>query len=204
MSNPEDSSELLDGLSVPMGDLISNVGRSLAEAQQALDAQAIENFRRIYTEDGGQLAALRELGYRPTWYHIPELTAEIKVALSISSRRESSSDGYTQRTPRVYAVPTDATYTNRFDFNLEASSKIAFRIVPVPAPEALESLKIVPALTGKTLREARRLLDTLGLSFSVDDENAGDDAKVQAQSPEPGATLDRDEEIRLTTKGGQT
>lgn len=171
-----------DALCAPMGELISSIGLGVAQAQREMDIAALATLRDIATSDSDMAGLMRSIGYRPTWYQIPEAEAEIQIALSISGSEESSGK------PTVYAAPVDATYTNKFNWNLSASSKLRFRIVPVPPSVQAEALVVVPALSGFTVDKARRLLLAMGVPFEVPDGTA-DTAIIDAQLPEAGAFL---------------
>jgi hypothetical protein len=138
----------LEPIASPIGDLIASVGRGVAEAQRALDIAALETIDQIYEGSGETAEALRDIGYRPTWYQIPEVSAELKVAMRVEGEKArqpapgpaiSSPRPFLQR-PKVmaHATPVDATYSNRFDYEVEASSKITFKVVPVPPPSSVE------------------------------------------------------------------
>ncbi len=188
---------LLDSLSAPLGDLIAEMGRGVADAQQALDEATLEQLQRIYAEDEALLEQLRALGYQPTWYQIPEAEGEIRVALSVEGQHSSSSG---RRRLRLFGAPLNAGYQNRFDYQLEASSRLKFRIVPIPAPSVLEDKRVVPRLVGKTLAEAGDLLATLDIAFETSPKNLAEQplAVVQASEPAAGELLDVEQNLRLT------
>ncbi len=204
MSTPS-FSDLTDALSAPVGDLIASVGRSMAEAQQAMDAATIANFKEIYSEDGEAFEALRKLGYRPTWYQIPEVSAEVKLALTVSGAKETQSTGGGGRPVlksaiRLYANPVDATLTNKYGFNYQASSKVTFRIVPVPPSAAAEGMQVVPKLEGITLSEAEARLRELGIAWEVSPESAISEERselITKQQPAPGEIIRADENVVL-------
>jgi len=194
MADLKNPNQLLDALSLPVGDLIAEVGKGVAEAQQALDAQVIENFKRIYADDDEALKHLRELGYRPTWYHIPEAEAELKIALSVSGNYSSEGKSKT----RMYAAPVDATYKSNFDYSLEGTSSLKFRVVPIPEPARLEAKAVVPNLIGSTLAEAETTLKTLNIPYEVSPENSSADAQVTKVEPDAGTMIDADQTVMLT------
>ena len=71
-------------LATPLGEMIAAVGEGVAEAQAALDEGSLRASLEIYSEnedDGLQL--LRDIGYRPTFYTLPETTGELTVALNV-------------------------------------------------------------------------------------------------------------------------
>ncbi len=201
MANSDPSDDLMENVSVPFGDFISSVGKGVAEAQQALDAQALENFKSIYTQEEGALKALRDLGYQPTWYQIPEVTAELNVALTLSGTSQQTSTQSRQSSPdssstegassrQMYATAIDATYTNTYGYDLKSSSKITFRLVPVPPPQGAESLKVVPTLIGKTFEAAKQTLEQLNIPYEYQESSQlNEQTLVQTQTPEAGTIL---------------
>jgi hypothetical protein len=182
---------VLDALSVPLGDLISSVGRGIAEAQRDMDAASIAALQDIYISTEGLFHELQRIGYRPTWYHIPEAEGEISVALTVSGQQQTTGAG----TPivgrskvKIYAAPVDAGYASRFNFTLQAASRVKFRIVPVPPSSAAEAMQVVPALVGMPVSDARARLTLLGISGNVAAGTA-DTALVTEQDPAAGSIL---------------
>ncbi len=198
MASFEDPRALLDTLSAPIGQLIAAVGESVAEAQRAMDAQTIANFQAIYSDtDTAAFEALRSIGYRPTWYHIPEVDAELSVALAVSGSVQSQGSSTSSKL-RVFAAPVDAGYASKYDFKIEAASKVKFRIVPVPPSPAAEALRVVPAVVGKTLAATRELLAKLDVAYSLPDPAPAETAVVATQTPSAGAVLGPNETLTLT------
>lgn len=192
--------QLLDALSVPFGSLIASVGRGVAEAQREMDAASIEAYRQIYESNEGLFAELQRIGYRPTWYHIPEAESEIQVALTAAGQTDANTTQPRLATAaklKLYAAPIDAGYASRFSFNLQAASRVKFKVVPVPPSSAAEELRVVPALVGLTLGEARARLALLGVPANLPD--AAPDASVRAQSPAPGTLLASGEIVTVET-----
>lgn len=191
----------LEALSAPLGALISAVGRGVAEAQRELDAGTIEQIRELYASNEDLAVELQRIGYRPTWYHIPEAEAEIAVALSITS--EERSEGRPRL--KMYGAPLDASYTNRFAYSLTAQSRLKFRVVPVPPSPQAEALVVVPAVVGKTVADARALLSAIGVPHRIP-AGAADASLVTSASAGPGTVLPRNAELVLTvqaTGGGK-
>lgn len=156
-------SELVDEMPAVLGDLIGAVGRGVADAQHALDRSALDHFRAIAEADDELAETLRSIGYQPTWYKIPELTADITLSLTIAGRSESSgrSTGV-----QLYATPIDANYANKYFVNAEVTSNISFKVVAVPpSPQAAE-LVVVPDLVGLTYAAAVELLSAVGLKHT--------------------------------------
>src|SRR5919108_2257520 len=179
MAAPGDLEEVTRALSAPLGDLIAAVGRGVAEAQQALDRQALETFKAVYNLGDASYTELRQIGYQPTWYRIPEVSAEMYVSLSASGEERLRVGGpavpatqqlvpeQSQGRIQLYATPVDASYSNAYNYNLKASSLIKFRIVPVPPAPQAEGLQVVPNLVGMTYDEARAMLEQLRITYSL-------------------------------------
>jgi hypothetical protein len=184
-----DTKPLLDALSVPVGELIASVGRGIAEAQREMDAATIGALQQIYGTHEGLFLELQRIGYRPTWYHIPEAEGEIQVALTVTGQ-ESTDSGASAGASKIklYAAPVDAGYASRFGFSLQASSRLKFRIVPVPPSTAADAMQVVPALVGLTLGEARARLALLGITGTLPQQTP-DTAAVTSQTPAAGTLL---------------
>jgi hypothetical protein len=197
---PADPRELLDSLSAPLGDLISSVGSSVAAAQAAMDAATIRALQHLYADGSGELSALRAIGYQPTWYQIPEVTAEINIALSISgSTTESRGPGPTgKKALQLYGAPVDASYANRYSYDLKAASTLRFRIVPVPPSPAAEQLRAVPGLVGLSWSDAQRILEAAAVPYRTPSGTPTPAMVVRAQSREPGALLSPGDLLELT------
>lgn len=186
-----DTKPLLDALSVPVGELIASVGRGVAEAQREMDLASIAALQQIYGDGEGLFLELQRIGYRPTWYHIPEVEGELQVALTVTGEETRNSTGSTSASTRskikLYAAPVDAGYASRFGFTLQATSRIKFRVVPVPPSTSAEALQVAPALVGLTLGEAKSRLVLLGIAGEL--PSAPDAARVSAQEPAAGTLL---------------
>ena len=206
MNNPS-FNDLSDALSAPVGDLIASIGKNMADAQQALDSATIENFKSVYESGDATYEALRKIGYQPTWYQIPEVNAEVNIALTVSGTSEES--GKKGQLPsmkgrnsiRLYATPVDATFTNKYGFDYTASSKVSFKVVPIPPSAQAEGMKIAPKLVGLTYKDANALLDDLEIEFEFAEgtpEKVPANKKVTAQNIEAGEIIRRTDTLILT------
>ena len=68
---------------------------------------------------------LRDLGYEPTWYQIPEAQVELKMAVHYERSQPTGP-------VRVWATPFNAKYRNALNYTADGSSALTLRIVPVP------------------------------------------------------------------------
>lgn len=197
-----------DTLAAPLGDLIAAVGRGVAEAQRSLDAASVETLRALAGASSASsdaqektLSMLRRMGHQPTWYRIPELEAELTVSLTVARTAESASAQQGAGPLRLYLSPVDASYVNRYEYNLQAASVIKFRVVPVPpSPQAAE-MKIVPPLAGMISRDAAERLSELGIPFTAT-RPIGSGNTVESTTPGAGGLIGPGQSVTLTLKTG--
>ena len=107
-------------LATPLGDMIAEMGIGVAQAQYAIDAKTIENLKQIYSLDDELLKEMRRIGYRPSWYVIPEAEAEINMALTVQQSMGSDRKVKTE----IRGTSVDASYQNQYDFKIEGASKL--------------------------------------------------------------------------------
>src|SRR3954463_11770834 len=105
-----DATQIIDALSLPLGELIASVGRGVAEAQREMDAGSLNALQEIYSRGDGLYAELQRIGYRPTWYHIPEARGNPQITLTPVSEQASGSPGPIPGASKnkLYAAPGDA------------------------------------------------------------------------------------------------
>ncbi|MFC4636427.1 PASTA domain-containing protein [Dokdonia ponticola] len=196
MSNPKEF--MNDTMAAPLGNLIASIGEGVADAQAALDAGSLAQTLALYDNEDGDIMnkRLREIGYQPTFYTIPETKVKAKISLAMS-QSGSSSQIQSNRLSKVkmYATPINATNTNKYNLNVNASVELDFTIKPIPAPEGAE-LRKTPDLIGKTLTEAQDVLGEFNLNYEI---LTGDDTKkITSQSPEAKTTVRASDVISLT------
>ena len=200
--------DLTDALSAPIGDLIASVGQSMADAQRDLDAATIENFKTIHKEGEHAFNALREIGYQPTWYQIPEVSAEVNMALTVSGTNEETGKKGTSATQskgriRLYGMPVDATFTNKYGFEYQAASKINFRIVPIPPSAEAEGMKVAPRIIGLSYEMAEQRLQELSINYRLHDDSPQKPkptALIKSQSVEPGEIIQANDTLVIGFK----
>lgn len=207
-------------LASPLGDVIASVGEGVAAAQRALDEASLATTLEIYSEGGEPLLQLmREIGYRPTFYALPETVAEVNVSLQLSADggggpRGSTAASVSPERPlariapsasrvRTYVTPVDAGFANRYNFTAAASAKLTFKIVPVPVPAGAEDVRRLPDLSGRTVAAARDALDALDLPPRfVDAQGRSRDPAasdiVTGTSPAANAVMRAGDEVTVT------
>lgn len=204
----------------PLGDVIAAVGQGVAAAQRALDDASLAQTLEIYAEGGEEAhRLLREIGYRPTFYALPETTGEVRVSLTLGSNctaPQAAPSGTAVgvqlsrigRTigvaPNIYATPVDAGFASRYGFQASISAKLSFKIVPVPAPNGADELRVVPGVTGRVASAAIDALEGIGLTYRMKDSHGAElatslpEAKVADQYPAHGTILRTGNVVTLT------
>lgn len=218
------SSLIGEVLASPLGDVIASVGEGVAAAQRALDEAAVAQTLEIYSEGGEALVQmLRDIGYRPTFYALPETVGEVNVSMRLSSgaaataataapttaaaalKSASLANLHMAQRVRTYVTPVDAGFANRYNFGASASAKLTFKIVPVPPPAGVEDVRLIPDLAGRTVATARAVLEALDLGARTVNEagsvvQAPDAAEVLRVAPAAGGVVRLGDEIDLVVR----
>lgn len=126
-------------ISAPMEQVIVALGAGIGRAQRELDRFAIETQREI-----DQDPLLAEHGLQATFYQIPKAELELTIAIALEEEkpvRQAASVGSALAAPgarlkQIQLQPVNAAYTNQFNFDVQASSKLKLTVVPVPPPGA--------------------------------------------------------------------
>lgn len=206
MENPVNIfSELLAN---PLGELISSIGRGVGEAQAALDEGSLQQTLEIYREDNAadrtpdqqrMIQLVREIGYQPTFYVIPETDVEAQVSLSMTLSNSTTSpvSGQPVAKHTVMATPINAGNVSRFGITANAVAKLKFKIVPVPPPAAVAEMRVVPDLKGKQMDAATiNLITLLGFTYSFAD--SVETGKIKEHSPAGGEIVKLGDNIVIT------
>lgn len=202
------ATDIEETLAAPLGEMIAAVGRGIADAQSALDAQTMQRFKDIYQADSELQHEMRRLGFMPTWYRIPEAEAELTLSLSVGAHSQvtgttGNSGASAPGGIRLFAAPVDASYANKYDFKMEAVSKIKFKIVAVPPSPQAEQTRVVPSgLIGKTFRQAKALLDEWEIPHTQAGKGSSHPEALYVEKVEPpsGQTLKPGQPVILTLK----
>jgi hypothetical protein len=159
-------------LSAPMEQVIVSLGTGIARAQRELDRYAIEIQREIEQDP-----VLSEAGLQATFYQIPRAELELTMAIAIEGEEPAQSTTPTAlpitatiqalSIKQLYFQPVNAAYTNQFNYDVNASSKLKLTVVPVPPPAA--DTTVAPLLTREQVLEIAKddLLSDDSLRTSV-------------------------------------
>lgn len=178
-----------------MGELVAELGKGVAEAQQDMDRQAIETYRQILADE-----ELTEYGITPSWFTIPEATLQLKMSYSVVKKEDSGSGGSTnppKSKRRLLVSPSNATYKNLFNQSESTQSELNLKIISVPPPTKVTGTIYMPELIGKSYVEAKLILENAGLVIKGEAPSSGN-AIVKTQLPEAGKEVRFKEEVTLT------
>lgn len=203
----------------PLGDLITSVGKGVAEAQAALDTGSLEQSLALYDQADDLQRVMRETGYRPTFYTIPETEGELKLAMTMSgqqTRRPAASAPAVPASspltlspdmsralsrahaPSVYVAPIDGHYQNSYNYSSQVGATIKFKIVAVPPPSEAEAARVVPDLAGMTIQEASDLGESFDLRIVAPEDAVLTDT-ITGQDPGAGTLSSAGNEVTVTT-----
>jgi hypothetical protein len=134
--------------SASIQEVIAALGRGVAEAQTALDRGSARAQNEI---DADPLLA--SLGTQATWYQLPRVELELKLAMAMSEEGGApprttppATKGFFKPV-KLIAQPVSASYQNRFNYNVQAASTIKLTVVPVPPPAAGDQVVAPPNLS---------------------------------------------------------
>lgn len=120
-----------DVLVRPLSDVLVSIGKGIADTQIALDRNSADT--QIFIENDEILSTY---GLSATWYHMPEIELELKLALSI--HEETIVDADVSKA-KIFGVPLDASYTRNYDYDVKGSSLLRIKIASIPPPSSLEA-----------------------------------------------------------------
>jgi len=151
--------EAVEVFSAPIEGVIVALGKGIAEAQTALDQNAIKTQEAIDSDP-----VLSRQGVQATWYQFPRVDLRLKLALTVVEDKAAPTAAPQALAPsalaplaisrRLIAQPVSAAYQNHFNYNAQASSEITLSIVPVPAPRAADATTIPPRLSAAEVQAA--------------------------------------------------
>ncbi len=129
-------------LEVPFPLLLSQAAEAVAEAQVALDessmrlqAQLDELTAAAIADSGDEASGLARYQVDATWYHIPEVEIDVRMALTMKIEEETRSDGRRVLRPRLRSVPYNVTSSRQSTLEATGTSAVKAKIVSVPAAQ---------------------------------------------------------------------
>ena len=184
----------------------------------------MEQTLAVYDKGDELQTVMRQTGYRPSFYTIPETEGELKLSLTVTGRQSARpsnparpatteipsrdntrvlSTAVLARSqmiaPKIYAAPVDGRYQNSFNFSSNVSATIRFKIVAVPPPAQAEQARVVPNFATLKVSEALELAESFDLQLEGVAGTAAD-AEIDGQDPTPGSLTTAGALIIVTLK----
>lgn len=134
-------------VSAPLPQIIERLGLAIAQAQSALDRNAVETAKAMAAAEvklGNRKYNLLTLGFTPSFYTFTEATVEAKLSFTMTEGSElsvgaSASMGVATGV-FMAAATVDVSYARKYSVTAEGASSIAARLVSVPAPDVFDQL----------------------------------------------------------------
>jgi hypothetical protein len=126
----------------PIEGVLIALGRGIAEAQRELDRSSLAAQAEIDADPD-----LAQIGAQATWFQLPRVELELKLALSMSDQPASGralAPVGILRGLKLIAQPLNAAYQNHFNYDLRGSSVVKVTVVPVPAPTPRDAATAPP------------------------------------------------------------
>jgi hypothetical protein len=177
---------------VAFDDMIVQVGRGIARAQEMMDLSQIEFQKKVVR--AFQEGKLKRLNLNPSnAYAIPETSLNIKVGMSMQFPEDGGE-------PTLSAVPLNAGSTSQNDINIEAATEIKLKFVSVPSskeppgpqPSALSKQQAV-TMASEELSVKEIVGDGTGYTLVIDyaeDARLWHVAWLKAKEPEVVVFID--------------
>jgi len=126
--------EIEEVLVRPLGEVLARVGEGVAQAQRAMDLASIATQTLIDNDP-----VLSEYGLQATWYHMPEVTLELKMSLAMKRETRTDTSGRVLVSKlRLLAAPYNAKLQNTLGLDVQGTSVVKARIVSIPPPPRAE------------------------------------------------------------------
>lgn len=184
-----------------LSDIISNLGKGIANAQFELDKSSIAIQNKILEDD-----RLYNMGLQATWYAIPETEFTLKMDYTVSEERTVT--GSVISGSKIYAAPVNATFNNFFKTEKKEESALRVRFVPIPAGDRMLERRFSPNFSkATTMEELEEILEENDISLyniiNAEKEKVDDTYKkiiVISQEPEAGKFIKIGQTVEIIVK----
>lgn len=136
-------------LNVPFPEMIQKLAISVAEAQVKLDSNSTEvakfmagtdiTLPGIKAGDPDITVPLIALGFYPSFYQVQTAEVEVKMAISMTKSREASASLSVKGGWGPVSAQVNASYSSKYSYSQEGSSRLYFKMAPTPPPALLEA-----------------------------------------------------------------
>ena len=177
-------------------DILTSLGRGLANAQKELDIGAIQMQKAILEDE-----TLSGYGLSANWFVMPEAEFNMRMELGVSEEEkiEGTVSGKAQtRGVKMMAALSNAKYNSLYESESKQESSLRVRFVPVPMPTVVK----IPNVVGSPVASARAALAGASVNAMFISEKGeawtADSGKVALQSI-PGGEVMLAEKVLVVT-----
>ncbi len=129
-------------LNAPFPEMVKNLGKSIAEAQYALDRVSMKLAQEMVATKvdlGGKEYSLLALGFTPTFYQYVDTLIEIKMVFSMTQSKEKGVEGTVGASYLgIVSASVTGSYSQKYQYSAEGSSLMRTKLVTIPSPPILE------------------------------------------------------------------
>jgi hypothetical protein len=141
--------QAVEVFAAPIEGVLIALGRGIAEAQRELDRSSLAAQAEIDADP-----VLSQIGAQATWFQLPRVELELKLALTMSRDPATRAAVGLARPLKLVAQPVSAAYQNHFNYDVQGSSVVRVTVVPVPAPTAGDPATAPPLMEPADVQRA--------------------------------------------------
>lgn len=136
-------------LNVPFPEMVERLAFSIADAQTKLDGNSVKVAEFMADtmvtlpsiEEGGddQTFSMLALGFFPGFYRFETAEIEVKMAITMARSESGSVGAEFGGGIGAFSASVNASYSSKYSFDQEGSSRLTVKLAPAPPPTLLES-----------------------------------------------------------------
>jgi len=136
-------------LNVPFPEMVQKLALAVAEGQTALDrnstatAQALAtttiNLPKIDDTTQSFPVSLIAVGIYPQFYQFSTAEIEVKMAITMATSTEAKVEAGAKVGWGPFSASVNASYSQKYSYNVEGSSRLYMKLNPVPPPAILQN-----------------------------------------------------------------
>lgn len=154
-------------LNVPFPEMVQKLALGIADAQTKLDLNSTK-VAKFMADAKIELPSIKDptktvefpliaLGFFPGYYQFTESLIEVKMAITMATASETKLGMSAEGGYACFSASVNASYSRKYEYNVEGSSAMKVKITPVPPPailqEYMEALVDKMSETVKTEKE---------------------------------------------------
>lgn len=157
-------------LNVPFPEMVLKLALAIADGQFKLDRNSTE-VARFMADTRIKLPSISApddpkkdiefpilgLGFFPGYYQFQESVIEVRMAITMATTTEAKVGVTAQGGWGPFSASVNASYSRKYEYNVEGSSLLRVRLAPVPPPAILqEYMEALVKKMSKELQEEKK------------------------------------------------